>query len=245
MLVAGLVAGSILTFAITYPGPSSVGTFTSVSTTTDTVTAISVSTTTTTSTITTTPAVNLTAALADAYLSHIGAIESQNATALASQYYTNATLLLSKPAPPSACVLEVCVSVSNPTDNTTYDGSGNITRFYAENPCSICFLADGAQFPASNAVANETYSIAMSNSTLKTATVTSHFILYGYASGVCCYTSGTTAYYYDLEFHLSYVLQGGHWLISTESQAVAGMSYCAATTLSPDGSVFTCRGTSS
>ena len=94
MLVAGLVAGGIITFAITYPHPSSVGTFTSVSTTTETVTSISVSTTTTTSTITTTPAVNLTATLADAYLSHIGAIESQNATALAAQYEANATLLV-------------------------------------------------------------------------------------------------------------------------------------------------------
>lgn len=140
--------------------------------------------------------------------------------------------------------MEVCVGVSNPRDNTTYDGSGNITRFYAENPCSICFLAYGSFFPASNAVANDAYSIAMSNGG-NAGKVTSHFILYGFASGVCCYASGTTAYYYDFGFDMSYVLQGGHWLISTESQTVTGMDYCSAATLSPDGNVFTCKGTSS
>src|ERR1700688_1052478 len=111
MLLVGLVAGGILTFAITYPHPSSVGAFTSVSTTTDTVTAITVSTTTTTSvsTITAFPPVNLTATLADAYLSHIGAIESQNASALAAQYETNATLQV---------------------ESNRLNGSYNITRFY-------------------------------------------------------------------------------------------------------------------
>src|SRR5438309_1458506 len=89
MLVVGLVAGSIITFAITYQHPSSVGTFTLISTTTDTVTATSVST------ITTTSFVDPSEALA--YLSHIGAIESGNATALAAQYETNATLLYASP----------------------------------------------------------------------------------------------------------------------------------------------------
>ena len=234
MLVAGLVAGGIVTFAITYPQTSSVGAFTSVSTTTDTITATSVSTTTTTSvsTITTFPSVNLTEALANAYLSHIGAIESQNATALASQYENNATLLL---------VSDNGVSHSG---NSTYDGSGNITRFYAENPCSICFLVDGSFYPASNAVANDNYSIATSNSG-NTGRVTSHFIMYGSASGVCCYTSGTAAYYYGLRFDMSYVLQGDRWLISTESQTATSMDYCAAFSISPDGNVFTCKATSS
>jgi len=223
MLVAGLVAGAIITFATTYPQTSSVGTFTSVSTTTDTVTATSVSTTTTTtvSTITTFP-VNLTATLADAYLSHVGAIESENATALASQYETNATLLVA---------------------SQSFDGSGNITGFYAENPCSICFLADGPFYPYSHDVANDTYSIAMSNSTLKTGTVTSHLILYGDATHACCYPSfSSNAYYYIIGFDVSYVLQGDRWLISTESLTDSGLNYCDAISISPDGNVFTCQG---
>jgi len=177
--------------------------------------------------------VNLTATLADAYLSHIGAIESQNATTSAAQYETNATLLV---------VSLLFLPVVN--INTTYDGSANITRFYAESPCSICFLVDGSYYPASNAVANDNYSIAVSNGG-STGRVTSHFILYGFASGVCCYTSGTAAYYYGFGFDMSYVLQGGHWLISTESQTVTSMDYCAAFSMSPDGNVFTCKGTSS
>jgi len=222
MLVAGLVAGGIMTFAITYPHPSSVGTFTSVSTTTDTVTAITVSTTTTTSvsTITAFPSVNLTTTLAGAYLSHIGAIESQNATALAAQYETNATLQV---------------------ESNRLNGSYNITRFYAENPCSICLLAYGSFHPASTSVANDTFSVGLTNSG-NTGKVTSYLKFYGGASGVCCYPSFTSnAYYFVIGFDMTYVLQGDRWLISTESLTDNGLNYCDAISISPDGNVLTCQ----
>ena len=222
MLVAGLVAGGIVTFAITYPHPGSAGAFTSVSTTTDTVTAISVSTTTTTSVSTTTafPAVNLTATLADAYLSHIGAIESENATSLAAQYETNATLQV---------------------ESNRLNGSYNITRFYAENPCSICLLAYAPFHPASNAVANDTYSVGLTNSG-NTGRVTSYLKLYGGAGGACCYPSFTaTGYYFVIGFDMTYVLQGDRWLISTESLTDNGLNYCNAISISPDGNVLTCQ----
>ena len=223
MLVAGLVAGGIMTFAITYPQTSIVRAFTSVSTTTDTVTAITVSTTTTTSvsTITAFPSVNLTATLAGAYLSHIGAIESQNATALSAQYETNATLLVA---------------------SQSLDGSYNITRFYAENPCSICFLVDGHPFyPASSSVANDTYSVGLTNSG-NTGKVTSYLKLYGGANGACCYPSFTSnAYYFVIGFDMTYVLQGDRWLISTESLTDNGPNYCNSISISPDGNVLTCQ----
>lgn len=217
MLVAGLVAGSIMTFAITYPRPSSAGVSTSVSTTTDTVTATSVSTITTTAF----PSVNLTATLADAYLSHIGAIESQNATALAAQYDANATLQVG---------------------SNRLNGSYDITRFYAENPCSICFLVDGHPFyPASSSVANDTYSAGLTNSG-STGRVTSYLKLYGGASGACCYPSFTSnSYCFVIGFDMTYVLQGDRWLISTESLTDNGLTYCDAITVSPDGSVLTCQ----
>jgi hypothetical protein len=165
--------------------------------------------------------VNLTATLAEAYLSHIGAIESQNATVLAAQYETNATLLVA---------------------SQSFDGSGNITGFYAENPCSICFLVDAHPFyPASSSVANDTYSIAVSNSG-NTGTVTSHLILYGDATHACCYPSfSSNAYYYVIGFDMSYVLQGDRWLISTESLTDSGLNYCDAISISPDGNAFTCQ----
>lgn len=216
MLVTGLVAGGILTFAVTYPNPSSAGTFTSVSTATDTVTAISVSTITTTAF----PSVNLTATLADAYLSHIGAIESQNATALAAQYEANATLQVG---------------------SNRLNGSYSITRFYAENPCSICLLTYPPFQPASTSVANDTYSVGLTNSG-NTGKVTSYLKLYGGASGACCYPSFTSnAYYFVIGFDVTYVLQGDRWLISTESLTDNGLNYCNAISVSPDGSVLTCQ----
>lgn len=86
----GLFVALTIAFASTTVYESGIRTTltsTSTSTSTSTVTAISVST------ITTTSVVDPTRALEDAYLSHIGAIESRNATALAAQYETNATSL--------------------------------------------------------------------------------------------------------------------------------------------------------
>ncbi len=228
MLVAGLVAGSIMTFAITYPLPGSVGTFTSVSTTTETVTSISVST------ITTFPTVNLTAALAGAYLSHIGAIVSRNATALAAQYETNATLLYGFP-PPSASL------------SGSVSGIADITRLYMEEPantsqatsCATCF-----DLKAPFAAANETDSITVSSNE-KAGNVTSHLVFYGTLSFGGCYVQGVglcNTQAYAMGFDISYVLQGDRWLISTESLAYVYVDKCITAYSSPDGSVFYCPG---
>jgi hypothetical protein len=223
MLVAGLVASAIITLAITYPRPSGVGAFTSVSTTTDTVTAISVSTITNTTSQTSTviSTVDLTKTLADAYLSHIGAIVSQNATALIAQYETNATMLWASPngGPPHA---------------GSFDGSANITRFYEKG---AGFFNGSAFFPLSTfAVANETHSITMSNDD-KAGKVTSHLIIYGDDA----IARPEAAYFYDVSFDISYVLQGDRWLISTENLTYNNFSSCAAISLSPDGNVLTCQ----
>jgi hypothetical protein len=169
--------------------------------------------------------INLTKSLADAYRSHIGAIASQNATALAAQYETSATLLYTLPhgIPP----------------NGSFDGSADITRFYVEHPCSICFLANDS-YLGPYAVANDTYSIAISNDN-NTRNVMSNLILYGNANHGCCWPNfSATAFYYAMRFDISYVLQGDRWLISTESLTYNNYTFCAKVALSPDGSVFTC-----
>jgi hypothetical protein len=222
MLVAGLVAGATITFALTYPHPSSVGDFTSVSTTIETVTSISVSTITTTSVA---DPVDPTEALADAYLSHIDAIESGNATALAAQYETNATLLYASP-------------YGGPPHTGSFDGIANITGFYKGG--SIYFYATPPY-----AVTNETYATAMSNDD-KAGNVASHLIFYGNANHSCCWPSfSATTYYYVMGFDISYVLQGDRWLISTETLTICNFSYCAGVNLSPDGNVFSCLNSAS
>jgi len=238
MLVAGLVAGAIMTFAITYPLPGSVGTFTSVSTTTDTVIATSVSTTTSTTTQTTTltSTFDPTKALTDTYLSHIGAIESRNAPALASQYETNATLQYS-----------LWTGTAELTGG--FDGVANITRFYEGQPtntsqaisCVTC-IALKAPF----AVANETHSIIVSSDD-KAWNVTSHLVFYGTISYGGCYVQGVgpcNTQYYAMGFDISYVLQGDRWLISTESLSYINNGACTTAYSSPDGSVFCCQFTS-
>jgi len=217
MLVVGLLAGTIITFAITYPHQSSVGTFTSVSTTTDTVTATSLSTITTTSVVD--------PALADAYLSHIGAILSENATALIAQYETNATLLYNFPH-----------AVGVPSQGS-FDSSANITRFYE----TVSFFgtpnSKGAFFPLGTfAVANDTYSMTMSNDD-NARKVTSHLIFYGNDP----IARPSASYFYDVSFDISYVLKGDRWLISTENLTYNNFGSCAAITLSPDGNVLTCQ----
>jgi len=184
------------------------------STSTSTVTATSVSTTTSTTTQTTTvnSTFDLTKALTDAYLSHIAAIESGNMTALAAQYEANATLY----AP------------QNGNRGNYFDGAANITSFYQgelSNQCPPCF---GVDFPFAG-VANETYSITMSNG-LNAGNVTSHLLLYGIGGpyGQSTFTNGE-------RFDISYVLQGERWLISAESLTQTSGGYCQMVSLTPDG----------
>jgi hypothetical protein len=190
------------------------------STSTSTSTAISVSITTTTetsvSTITTTSFVNPTKVIEDAYLSHIGAIVSQNATALAAQYETNATLLYT-------------MSPNGNPPNGSFHGSANITRFY-----------EGSAFLLSTyAVANETHSMTMSNDD-KAGNVTSHLVFYGTNTHHHIPGQQGFAFAYVIGLDLSYVLQGGRWLISTESLTYINAFGCPTEVLSPDGSVLTC-----
>lgn len=232
MLLIGLLAGSIMTFAITYPNPSGVGTSTSVSTTTETLTATSVSTTTSTTTLTTTftSTFDPTKTLTDAYLSHIGAIESRNASALVSQYETNAMLQY----PLSTGTAEL------------FEGAANITRFYEEQPtntsqaisCVTCI-----ELKAPFALANETHSIIVSSDD-KTGDVTSNLVFYGTISFGGCYVQGVGScdtQYYSIGFDISYVLQGNSWLISTEILTHISNAPCTTAYSSPDGSVFYCQ----
>ena len=201
-------------------------TSTSTSTSTSTVTATRVST------ITRTSFMDPTQALKDAYLSHIGAIESRNATALAAQYETNATWLGAVPGGMS----------------DSFDGITNITRFYEEAPannsqavsCLLCLA-----FKAPFAVANETYSTTVSNDD-KTGNVMSHLVFYGNTSIESgCYVPNIgpcKASINIMGFDISYVLQGDRWLISTESLTYFNAYGCLTLTLSPDGSVLRCTG---
>ncbi len=217
-------------------------TSTSTWTSTSTVTAISVSTTTSTTTQTTTvtSTLDLTKTLTDAYLSHIGAMESQNATALLAQYETNATLLYASQGGVFPSFLDGSVN-----------GIANITRFYEgslqENKnnsqyvsCVTCF---GLKAPF--AVANETHSLMVSSDD-KAGNVTSHLVFYGTdsTSNPPCYVFGVgpcIADYYAMGFDISYVLQGDRWLISMESLTYISASQCTTAYSSSDGNFFHCQ----
>ena len=166
--------------------------------------------------------------IADAYLSHIGALVSENATALAAQYETNATLLYTFPnaVPPHG----------------SFYGSTNITRFYKSEGVPGAFVTNsaGAFFPLMSTfyVANDTYSKTTSHDD-NAGNVTSHLIFYSY--GDAAGARPEAAYFYDVSFDISYVLQSDRWLISTESLTYNNFSSCAAITLSPDGKVLTCQ----
>jgi len=194
--------------------------------------------TTLTSTTTVTSTLDLTKTLTDAYLSHIGAIESQNATALAAQYETNATLLYASQGGVFPSFLDGSVN-----------GVANITRFYEgslqENEnysyqyvsCLTCIT-----LKVPFAVANETISVTVSSNE-KAGNVTSDLVFYGATSGFYVQgvgLSNTAAY--AMGFNISYILQGDRWLISTESQAYIYVDKCFTTHLSPGGSIFYCPG---
>ncbi len=179
---------------------------------------------------TTTSVVDPTQAIRDAYLFHIFDIASENTIALAAQYATNATVLYDFPnAVPSHG------SFSGSTNLTRY-----VTRFYNGLDCPACF-----PLKLPYGVANQTYSVTMSNDG-KEGNVTSHLIFYGndpecpvVANEFSC-PSGT-AYYYVMGFSISYVLQGGHWLISTESVTnMNGFERCVPASLSPSGFILNC-----
>jgi hypothetical protein len=187
---------------------------------TSTSTAISVST------ITTTSLVDPTRALRDAYLFHIFDIASGDATAMAAQYESNATLLYDM-APFHGSI----------------NGSANMLRFYAGEYCPqpgmSCF---GLKLPSG--VANQTYSMTISNDG-KVGNVTSHLIFYGYdpmcpANAISFQCPSGTAYYDAMGFNISYVLQGDHWLISTENLTLTNFHRCIPVSLSAAGSVLTC-----
>jgi hypothetical protein len=216
----GLFVMLTIVFASTAVYESSIRTTltsTSTSTSTSTVTAISVSTST--STTTTTSVVDPTKALMDAYLSHIGAIETENATALAVQYETNATLVNT----------DSYAIPLNPL-NTSFDGIANITEFYKGGG-----PPGDPSLKAPFAVANETYAITMSND-LNAGNVTSHLIFYGDNP----IALPQAPYVYNVSFDISYVLQGDHWLISAENVNYYHFYSCAAITLSSDGGILYC-----
>ncbi|MDG6967151.1 MAG: hypothetical protein JRN58_03200 [Nitrososphaerota archaeon] len=195
---------------------------TDTSTVTHTIVSTSMLTSVSVSTITTVSLVDHTTALKDAYLSHIGAIETENATVLAAQYETNATL--------QATVIEMPPS--------GFDGIANITKFYEGNDCPKCF--SDMKLPLS--VANETYSLTMSGD-LSTGNVTSRLIFYGTPNYRVSYLGGPppsgTVVTDSVGFKISYVLQGDSWLISTESLTYYTGGLCQVLSLSPDG-VLTC-----
>lgn len=193
------------------------------STSTSTLTAFSVSTSV--STVTLNPAVDSTLALKDAYLSHISAIEMENAMVLATQYETNATI--------------VCASVLSGLTNGSEVGIPNITRFYETGG-----PLNGAPMSAPFAIANATYSAIVSRDG-EQGNVTSSLIFYGNdtqcpAMAISFQCPSGTAFYSVTGFNISYVLQSGRWLISTENVKVITTEMCVPLSLSPDGSVMTC-----
>ncbi|HVC27268.1 MAG TPA: hypothetical protein VND40_03825 [Nitrososphaerales archaeon] len=212
-------------------------TLTSTSTSTSTTTSVSKTTSTTTQTTTVTSTLDLTKTLTDAYLSHISAIESQNATALAAQYETNATLYYNITGLPSYL-------------DGSVNGIANITRLYegslqtnknnsAYVSCVTCF-----DLKVPFAAANETISVTVSSDE-KAGNVTSHLVFYGTLSSGGCYVQGVglcNTQAHAMGFDISYVLQGDRWLISTESLAYIYVDACITTYLSPDGSIFYCPG---
>jgi len=224
----GLFVALTIVFASTTAYESGTRTtLTSTSTSTSTTTSVSTITSTTTETTTITSTFDLTKALTDAYLSHIGAIESKNATALAAQYEANATLN--------------AVAIGNPPKGSFF-GIANITRFYAEEPTNICVACPMLKAPF--AVANETHSISLSSDD-KTGNVTSDLVFYGNTSVEGgCYVPNVgpcQALAYVLGFDISYLLQGDHWLISIESLTYTNSYQCLTVSLSPDGSVLSCH----
>ena len=197
---------------------------------TRTATSVSTITTTTTQTTTLTSTFDLTKALTDAYYSHLGAVESRNATALAAQYETKATLN--------------AAAIGNPPVGS-FDGIANITGFYEEAPTNICVGCHALKAPF--AVANETHSITVSSDE-KAANVTSQLVFYGndsvnVAEGGCYVPNvgPCEALTYVVGFNISYVLQGDRWLISTESLTYINSYQCLTISLSSDGSVVTCH----
>jgi hypothetical protein len=188
------------------------------STSTSTVTAISVST------ITTTSSANFTEALKDAYLSHISAIEMENAMVLATQYETNATLVYA-------------TSLAGLTTGS-YGSIPKITAFYETGG-----PLRGAPMSAPFAVANATYSATMSDD--GEGNVTSRLIFYGSdtqcpATAISFQCPSGTTFYAVAGFDISYVLQGGRWMISTENVTIINTEMCIPVSLSADGSVLTC-----
>ena len=202
-------------------------TSTATSTSTSTATSVSTTTSTTTQTTTVTSTFDLTKALTGAYLSHLGAIDSRNATALAPQYEANATLVYAIPygVPP----------------NGSFDGVANITGFLVQEPANYCFTCFDLKAPF--AFANETHSMIVSSDD-KAGNVTAHLLFWGVQSPGACYQPGVgscVAGYFLMGFDISYVLQGDHWLISTERLTYGGGGGCTSASASPDGSVFHCE----
>lgn len=225
----GLFVALTITFASTTFYESGIRT-TFTSTSTSTSTAISVETTTSTvtnvstivSTITTTSVFVPAEALKAAYLSHIGAIVSRNATELAAQYETNATLLVPCLYGPASCVQGV---------DGSFNGSANIARYYDGGP--VLQLSNLA-------AANDTYSMTISNDG-NAGNVTSHPVFYGNGTVPCCWPNFTGTGSFDIvEFNITYVLQGDRWLVSTETLTFISGGHCAQAALTSDGSVYTC-----
>ena len=229
----GLFVATTIVFASTTVYESVVRT-TLTSTSTETSVTMTTSTTTQTTTVTSTfDLIKATKTLTDAYLSHIGAIESRNATALANQFETNATLLYSSP---NGVVFGSGL-------NGSVNGIANILGFYARNksqadPCVTCFLIKP---PFS--VANQTWSSVVSND--ETGNVTSHLVFYGTLSYGDCYAFGVgscNTIYYAMGFGISFVLQDYRWLISTESLTYIDSSTCTTAYGSLDGgNAFHCE----
>ena len=129
------------------------------------------------------------------------------------------------------------------------NGIANITRFYdgslqtnknnsAYVSCLQCF-----DLKVPFAAANETTSMTVSSNE-KAGNVTSNLVFYGTTKGGV-YVEGvglTNIAGYAMGFNISYVFQGGHWLISTESLSYINELQCLTISLSPEGSVLTCSG---
>lgn len=139
-------------------------------------------------------------AVATAYMAHLQSVQSQNVSALTSQYEDNATVRFSGGR------------------NGQYNGAGNeILPLYQD----VFFVPNGFGFSTVN-IANENSTVSLAASG-RDATVSSNFTMYGSDTALQDHPGGVcAAYSTDANLQLSYVLSGNDWLISQESWDFGG-----------------------
>lgn len=152
-----------------------------------------------TQTNTTTVTIEPTQAVKSAYLAHLQYIQSENVTALTSEYEDNATLGFSG------------------VRTGQYYGATDINYVYQD----VFFVQPGFGFSTVH-IANESLTVSLASGGTG-ATVSSNFTMYGNDTSLADHPGGVCATYsVDANLRLSYVLSGNDWLISKEAWNFGG-----------------------